>query len=78
MAENSRPSVKVIQLGDDHLRLKPIVEYLNFPLHCHSYHHALNLGYLQPDSLDPDGIIYSSSDFDVPFSITFGKIIGVE
>ena len=44
----------------------------------HPYHHSLNLGHLQPDSLDPDGIIYSSSDLDVSFSITLSKIICVE
>ena len=43
-----------------------------------SYHHTLNLGHLQPDSLDPDGIIYSASDLDVSFSITLGKVICVK
>ena len=42
------------------------------------YHHTLNLGYLQPDSPDPDGIICSSNYLVIPFGITLGKVIGIE
>ena len=59
----------------------PLFSYIlirSYVSYLHPYHQALNFGYLQPDSLDPDGIIYSTSDLDVSFSITFGKVIGVE
>ena len=44
----------------------------------HSYHHTFNLWYFKPYSFDPNGIIHSSSDLVVSFSVTFGKVIGVE
>ena len=55
----------------------PLAHIRSYVPHVHPYHHPLNLGYFQPDSLDPDGIIYSSSDLVVSFSITLGKIICV-
>ena len=55
----------------------PLSHIRSYVSYLHAYHHTLNLGYFQPDSLDSDGIIYSSSDLVVPFSITLSKVISV-
>ena len=92
MAENCRQSVKwftIYQLWvmtvhdhntDSNLQSSTLISLhsLAYDILLHPYHHTLNLGYLQPDSLNPDGIVYSSSDLVISFSITLGKVICVE